>query len=115
MRHVFFNCTKVTPLINLFEELCHTNSIDITCNEENFILNTFSVNDCHIINFMAIILKQWIYRQRCLKKPLSVHRFITEFESHHDVEFCIEKIRCNVTKHIKRLSPIFIFNCCNQP
>ena len=107
--HLFYLCHKVKPLIDLFYELCFSSGLDVTRNILDFLFNTVVNPKYHIINFLCIYVKQFIYKNRCQNKRISVQKFMVELELHQKIEYEIAKQELKVHKHVKRWSPIFYF------
>ena len=60
--------------------------------------------------FIGILAKQYIYKCRCAKKTVSIHRFLVELELIYNIEFSIAKSERKISKHVKRWSPVFLFS-----
>ena len=53
----------------------------------------------HVVNFMCLILKQYIYRQRCFKKPLSFEELKMEFQRTENIEKYIAQKNDKMYRH----------------
>ena len=53
---------------------------------KNIIFNTVARTDRHVINFLVLVTKQYIYRQRCMKSNLSFAELIRIFEKYSRIE-----------------------------
>ena len=109
LKHLFYECTHVRPLLQWLIELCEICQIEIELTVKNFILSHINVSHYHIINFVCTYMKQFIYRKRCNKEKMSVKAFEKELTNYHEVEFTIAKMERKVAKHKKRWGPIFHF------
>ena len=90
-RHIFYRCLRVRPLIEYFYDLCWVGSIDFSENEADFLFCTFADSMDHILNFVNIFLKQYVYSARCQNKQVNISEFIVKLQSLHDIELSIAK------------------------
>ena len=67
--HLFYECSPVQDLI---QYMCSKWGDD-SCNPtyKNVILNSVHENPKHVVNCVCVILKQYVYRTRCLGEQLS--------------------------------------------
>ena len=68
LEHVFWECNVTQILISLFRDICTRNDIEINLNKYTWIFNCMIPNRYHIINFINIIFKQYIYKSKCTGK-----------------------------------------------
>ena len=108
-RHILFKCELIQPLLKFVTDLANENDITIEINETNFIVNSVHSNATHVINFVCLMLKLFIYCHRCKGKIPRKEKFVTELILQHDIEFANAKRSRLVYKHRKRWSPIIIF------
>ena len=74
--HLFYHCDFVQALwVKYAEYYQEIYSIAIQVNMESIVACTFCKPKKHVINTIGLILKQYIYRNRCLKKVLSFDEF----------------------------------------
>ena len=96
--HLLFNCEFIQPLITWYYKLCKLCNITPQGGSTNFIFNNVIVRPRqHILHFVNIVLKQYVYRTRCQGKKPS----LTEFK--HDVD-SIEKLLFTIAKSKNRLT-----------
>lgn len=50
-------------------------------NCSNIMLNFIVADPSHIVNFLVLVVKQYIYRTKCLRSPLSLNELISELET----------------------------------
>ena len=107
--HLFFSRIKVQPLLEMLHEICRNN--DIVTNEHwlAFIFNYSHENPKHIINFVTIFLKQYIYACRCQGRIPRVPKFVYRLEMYHLTEYYSAKTNGQIKKHEKRWDPIIKF------
>ena len=74
--HLLVECNQVKILWNHFAEHFQKEyNTHISITPTSVITNTFTKPKKHIVNTMGLFLKQYIYRQRCLKKTVSFIQF----------------------------------------
>ena len=114
--HFFYHCKIVAPLITWLQDVCKVNDICSRINDIDFVLNTSNDNPTHVINFISIFMKQYMYKNRCLKRKPTLNGFLIELELHHKIEYTIVINECKLGKHMHRWSPIYKFEPLdNQP
>ena len=109
MTHLFYNCKYMQILVKYVYDLCELNCIEYSSEASDFILNTFLGQRSNIINFVAILAKQFVFRCRCQQTKLSVQKFICELEVIHNIEWAIAKAERKSDKHVKKWNPIFTY------
>ena len=74
--HLFVFCEKVQELCLSLEQFVYTlDSCNITFGADRVIANKLIDNPANIKNILCLLLKQFIYRQRCLNNKLSFEHF----------------------------------------
>ena len=87
--HLLCHCDKVKTLWKeLVSFVCSKYSIDeFTITEKSILLNDVGlVKKYHVINFIVLITKQYIYRQRCMKKELVFNHLKAEINRIEQME-----------------------------
>ena len=107
--HLLFECSVTNEVVNKFFDWCENNQIVINHDVNNFLMNRISERKTHIVNFAAVVLKQFVYKMRCSKRIPNFHQFLVEIESQHLMEYVSAKRKCKLTKHIMRWNPIINF------
>ena len=76
--HIFFECAEVACFWKNIEGFVQSfdPNVVLDLSLSNVIFNKIAPRRLHIINFLCIVFKQFIYRQRCLKLSLSKYAFI---------------------------------------
>ena len=105
--HLFWSCPKTQMLITWFQEICDMNAINVNLDVYSFILNRIHDNRFHICNFIGVLLKQYIYRCRCMKKVPSITAVSNELEYCFKLELANARLDNKVNKLYKRWSPIY--------
>ena len=85
--HLFYECREVRPLWIKYQKLAlEVYSQEISINVTNVVTNDFCQPKTHIVNSIAAYLKQYIYRQRCLKKGLCFTNFMKYMDQIRNIE-----------------------------
>ena len=84
--HIFFECTHIKPLLDVITELCSVNNIEIILTMENILLSNLHKKLPHIINFICTVMKQLIYRCKCVKKVVNKQIFQHEILYLHNID-----------------------------
>ena len=108
--HLFYDCKFVKPLINWIAQLCVKQNIPIELNATNLIFNTVIGKPTHIINFVTIFIKQYVYRQCCKKVLPCVSQMKQELETCKNGEIFMARRDGNEAKMCSRWSPINVVN-----
>ena len=74
--HLFCECKDVQRLWECIPGVIPgVKHVELLLHNEAKIFNKIVTSPGHVYNFIAIVLKQYVYRQRCLKGKLSVTEF----------------------------------------
>ena len=114
-KHLFYECgetknlwTEILPFIQGFDS-----EKVITWNLNNVLFNQIVPDKFHVINFLCLVFKQYIYRQRCLKQSLSAFSFINIVNEVRNSEKYYAKINNKMLRHSKKWSPNTIYKAHN--
>ena len=102
--HLFCKC-PVTNLLwqevwKLVKERFKQTTIN-TC-ELNVMMNTVHQNPNHVINFICLVTKQYIYAQKCLKRTLNKQELIEKINLFENIEKYNAIKSGKLTKHIRK-------------
>ena len=103
MSHLFIECKFVARLWKDIKRIIHP--IEINTQFENIVLN--KVNEEHmVLNLLALIVKQLVYRKRCQKAKPNLQSLYYEIRMH----YCISKYNAkrdrNIEKHNTFWNPV---------
>ena len=106
--HIFYECNKVKPLIDYLYKTCRENGIDYNYSKEAFMLNFVHESQTHVINFMSIFIKQFIYKYNCKQQgsQVNVRKLIIELENHIDIEAAAAKRQHRYAQFKKKWGPV---------
>ena len=104
--HVLLECKYSKRIWNFIQKL--TPNIKIEFSKETTILNNVHPNKNHIINSLFIIVKQYLYRQRCLQKLPSINGIIYELKLAYNIEKYNAKKSLKMEKCEQRWSPVLL-------
>ena len=94
MIHIFWESDTTKRCLRVFQELCAKNCININFNVCACIFNRDHDNKHHIINFVSILLKQFLYKNRCKGITPNSGVFLRELEYLYNIEMANAKL-CN--------------------
>ena len=88
--HLLWECSEVQDLLCSFNTLPDTLRIPFNFNKEIFQLGQLNYNKFYKTdNEVIILIKQYIYRTRCLSKTLNVIALIYVIKEYYNVQKCI--------------------------
>ena len=94
-------------LLDWIKSICDTNDINIQIdNAYNVLFNVTGLPKKHIVNFVLVVMKQYLYRCRCNNTKPHVKAFENEIYYIQRLELFNAKNENKVTSHTKRWSPI---------
>ena len=96
--------------MGIITSLAQENGIVIRLDKVAFILNDIHEQPSHIINFICVMLKQYIYRCRCRGKIPKKEQFLVELEVHHNAELANAKVCRRLESHRRWWRPIVEFH-----
>ena len=105
-KHLFYECAKTRTILEWIENIAVQNNVETTFTYETIMLGKVHVNRSHILNFITLMGKQFLYRQRCLQKNVRLNDFIAQVDFQHKIELFNSKRNMRISKHIKKWSPI---------
>ena len=101
--HLFVHCEKVKPIWLSLENWMQNFSEDkIDFSEENVIWNVLVDEPSRIDNFLCLVTKQYIYRQRCLGRELSYQELRRSILNIRDMEKYIATKNKKLDKHYRK-------------
>ena len=113
MVHFFYECPVSRKVLDVFFELCDSNHIEVNLDCWNFISNNIhKSNPAHIVNYVGIITKQYLYRLRWKGLKPTRMGYIVNLEVAHDIEYANAKKEKCIEKHCKKRSHIFEYDHC---
>lgn len=80
--HCIWECCEVQKLLQQFENLCDILFIPVVLNKESFLFGLLSPVANIVDNEIIILIKHYIYKSRCLHKPLSLDALINTIKDH---------------------------------
>ena len=75
---------------------------DLQLNDQNILLNNLVNKKHHVVNFLCLITKQYIYAQRCLKKDLSFNQLKLRFNLIENMKKYIAVKKGTIAIHDKK-------------
>ena len=105
--HFFWECEQTQEIIGVIRELCSKNNITIELNEYTFILNRVHKNKFHIVNFICIFIKQYLYRQKCAQISPTKTGCYKEIEYAYLIEKANSNLDRTYSKFVQKWGTIF--------
>ena len=103
--HLFCECEMVKPLwkqIYLFHKEITGDEPVIDLSNINIMLNRIVVKRSDVCNLLCLIIKQYVYKQRCLNFKLSEHEVRQIFRKYKNIELYIAQKNNNLVKHKRK-------------
>ena len=63
--HLLYECECIQGIINLIKRICDESALEYEFNAANFMFNCITKNTRHVVNYVMIFAKQFIYKCRC--------------------------------------------------
>ena len=104
--HLLIECDEVVDLWIFIKSICRRNDIECKWDTISILWNQVHTNPEHVINQLVVMLKQYVYRAKCMGKNPSVFAFREEIFKTYDVEYYNAKRAMKSVKCIKKWSPI---------
>ena len=106
IEHLLFYCDCVktlwdTALSFIFERTGFAVSLSV----KKCIFNELHEHANHLANFICLVTKQYIYRQRCAKGPLNKHDLLREILKHENLEKYVAVKHNKLSLHQKKWYP----------
>ncbi|PJE77669.1 hypothetical protein CI610_03402 [invertebrate metagenome] len=88
--HILWECQEVQNLLLSFETLLDTLLIPFGFNKESFLFGLLTQNvNGKIDNEILIVIKQYIYKMRCLHKSLNLNALINTIQDYFNIQRCV--------------------------
>lgn len=104
--HLFYDCTKVRKLWQDIEQwFCYLTSrmeIEVFFSVKNIMLNLVTERKSHVLNLLILIVKQFIYRCRCLNVAPSFDQVYKQILEVCQIEEFIAKRKDKWNYHVKK-------------
>ena len=87
-----YYCEKVKPLWDKLEHFCrYFFQVDVNLNVSVVILNNYERSRKELINLLIVILKQYVYSEKCFGVDLSFKNFMDKLTQWYFVDKCYAK------------------------
>ena len=105
--HLLYNCEYVKPMWKeLVKIMKNFTKKEIVLNYENIVFNKLHPDPKHVINLMCLVVKQYIYRQRCKKSQIKVQEIRNELYKIENIEKYIAVKNGHISKHNRKWAKI---------
>ena len=105
--HLFCLCDEVKVVWTSMKEWMKKNNIGyegLSFSPKNILFNCVHPKPGSVVNLLTLIVKQYVYRKRCLREPLSKQELKTEFYSVKNIEKFIAIKNEKLVTHEKKWS-----------
>ena len=101
--HLFFRCPIVKNIWSKLKEYLHQKyKSNISIQEKDLLFNQVIEPTLHVANFLCLVTKQYIYRQRCFKKELRFKELEVIFVKTESIEKYIAMKNGKIVKHNRK-------------
>ena len=85
--HLLYECREIKELwVNVLEYIQARFQVEIQVTIYNIVFNTIVNPKKHVANFLCLVTKQFIYAQRCLKRPIHYYILKAQFQKIESIE-----------------------------
>lgn len=109
--HLFLQCMHVKKIWEHLENFISVQNPELTpvldWSSENIIFNLVHPKSGHVVNFLVLITKQYIYRCRCLLITLEFSNLKKEIEAVRRIEYYIAKDKAKLQNHYSKWSQLY--------
>ena len=105
--HTFYECVHAQKLWKELEEKINNDFPDlmVVFTLETILLNKLYINWKHVVNLFCLIMKQLIYRHKCLLKEIHFVNFLQELNLVRGIEYVTAKRDNMLEKHNRKWNP----------
>ena len=75
--------------------------VEYKINAKDFIISYIYPNDYHIVNFVSLFAKQFIYRNKCMQKNVNLGKMESELYYLQTTELCTARRNRKLKNHVK--------------
>ena len=104
--HFFVQCDVthrfLLAALRMIYEDYGINTEAVVLSVKNVLFNSIVERSSHVLNFILLLAKQYLYRQRCQGKPINVYEFRSYYRRQESIEKYIAKKNGNMAKHVKK-------------
>ena len=102
--HFFWECNdaqRIWSFVNIYCKRIFPEEM-FSLSFENLLLNSMHQKPQHVINFIFLVAKQYLYASRCLKQTPSTHALEARIEKYRNIEYYNAIKSNNVLRHLKK-------------
>ena len=105
-QHLFMKCVKTKPMWSYLWELSNENETE-AYSFVNILFFKFHADPKHVVNMLATIIKQYIYRCHCNNQIPRVLQIKKEIEYLRNIEYFSSKHSHKLGNYIRKWSPLY--------
>ena len=102
--HILYSCSEIGPIINFFYELCSDENADYSI--EAFLFNYVIKKEMHVINYISLFIKQYLYKCRCMKNKPKLQQVMSELRNQYLRDTFNARINNHIGKHNNKWRPM---------
>ena len=103
LSHIFYDCSEIFSVwVELVQLLEARYNKKVELSRKNVIFNSLVKPKRNVINFICLIFKQYVYRQRCQQKNVIFNLFKRELCRVESIEKYIAQKNCKMSIHEKK-------------
>ena len=104
VKHLFFDCPRVQNFYQQIEcfILMLDSCLNLTVNYKNVVLGNVHPQAKHVVNFLFLTAKQYIYSCKCCNKPLIYQQWLAKVKEICALERYIAKTQNKLSYHSKK-------------
>ena len=107
--HLFWECKITTSLLT--KALSYYNdlfpNVVLEWNLVNFLCSKIAKPVDHVVNLMSLLLKRYIYNQRCQAKQITFTGYQNVITNTRDIEYYVARKNNKLKRHVKKWSVFF--------
>ena len=102
--HLFFECPKIQSLWQEVLDYCRSRFKvhDMSLNAGSIIKNQLVKKASHVVNFVCLVTKQYIYRQRCIAQNINITELKAIFSHIESIEKYVAIKNEKLNHHLKK-------------
>ena len=103
--HLLVECEKVKSLWESVKEYIGQRfpGVKVVLTPTNILMNTICQdNKAHVVNFLCLLVKQFVYRQRCMSKEIHLPMLLQHIKQTESIERYVAKKNGKESKHYSK-------------
>ena len=81
-----FACTKIKPIWDYLKQMIKDKGRVLTWTMQSIMENKVHLKNTHVINFITLAVKQFIFQQKCLKNGVDIQTTCNQIRFYYKME-----------------------------